>query len=143
MSDGELNGLLWLQAADVDFLGTAARTSLVLLSAAGVGLLLAVVIGGQLAQLIARPIANLAAATKRVGLSADYHMRVPGQSDDDIGQLVQDFNRMLEQIEKRDDELALYRESLELQVEHRRRNCATQRSAPKRRASPSRVFWRP
>jgi signal transduction histidine kinase/CheY-like chemotaxis protein len=119
MSDGELNGLLWLQAADVDFLGTAARTSLVLLSAAGVGLLLAVVIGGQLAQLIARPIANLAEATKRVGLSADYHMRVPGQSDDDIGQLVQDFNRMLEQIEKRDDELALYRESLELQVEHR------------------------
>jgi signal transduction histidine kinase/CheY-like chemotaxis protein len=46
-------------------------------------------------------------------------MRVPSPANDEIGQLVEDFNRMLEQIEKRDDELAIYRESLEQQVETR------------------------
>jgi signal transduction histidine kinase/ActR/RegA family two-component response regulator len=119
VSDGDFYGLLWLQAADFDFLSTLGRTGLVLLSAASVGLLLALAISGPLAQLIARPIANLAAVTKRVGVSADYRMRVPSPSDDEIGQLVEDFNRMLEQIEKRDDELAIYRESLEQQVEAR------------------------
>ena len=119
VSDGELSGVLWLNAAGVDFLGTVARASLVLLAAAGVGLLLAVAIGGQFALRIARPIADLAEATKRVGDSADYHMRVPGDSEDEIGQLVKDFNLMLEQIEKRDDELALYHDSLMQQVELR------------------------
>ena len=119
VSDGELIGVLWLNAAGVDFLGTVTRASLVLLAAAGVGLLLAVAIGGQIALRVARPIADLAAATKRVGDSADYHMRVPGDSEDEIGQLVKDFNRMLEQIEKRDDELAQYHDSLMQQVELR------------------------
>jgi signal transduction histidine kinase/CheY-like chemotaxis protein/HPt (histidine-containing phosphotransfer) domain-containing protein len=119
ISDGQLYGLLWLQAADINFLGKVARTSFVLLGAAGVGLLLAVAIGGLFARRIARPIAELAAATQRVGDSADYRMRVPGQADNEIGQLVHNFNRMLEQIEKRDDELALYRDSLMQQVERR------------------------
>jgi signal transduction histidine kinase/ActR/RegA family two-component response regulator len=119
VSDGDFYGLLWLQAADQEFIPTLGRTGLVLLGAAGVGLLLALAISGPLAQLIARPIANLAAVTKRVGVSADYRMRVASPSDDEIGQLVEDFNRMLEQIEKRDDELAVYRESLEQQVETR------------------------
>jgi signal transduction histidine kinase/CheY-like chemotaxis protein len=119
VSDGDFYGLLWLQAADQEFISTLGRTGLVMLAAAGVGLLLAVAISGPLSQLIARPIANLAAVTKQVGVSADYRMRVPSPSDDEIGQLVEDFNRMLEQIEKRDAELAGYRESLEQQVETR------------------------
>jgi len=119
VADGDFYGLLWLQAADLDFLSTLGRTGLVLLSAAGVGLLLALAVSGPLAQLIARPIANLAAVTKQVGVSADYRVRVASPSDDEVGQLVQDFNRMLEQIEKRDDQLADYRESLEQQVETR------------------------
>ncbi len=118
-SDGDFYGLLWLQAADLDFLATVGRTGLVLLSAAGVGLLLALGFSGPLAQLIARPIVELAAATKKVGIDADYRMRVINTSDDEIGQLVRDFNRMLEQIQKRDAELAQHRESLELQVERR------------------------
>jgi signal transduction histidine kinase/ActR/RegA family two-component response regulator len=119
IADGELYGLLWLQAADVDFLETAGRTILVLLGSAGIGLLVALVISGRLAQLIARPVANLAAATQRVAESNDYRMRVSSHSEDEIGQLVHDFNNMLEQIEKRDDELESYRESLEVQVETR------------------------
>ncbi len=119
ISDGELYGLLWLKAADVTFLETAARATAMLLGAAAVGLLLAVLISLHLARLIASPIANLAAATQRVGTSAEYFMRVPQQSGDEIGQLVRDFNNMLEQIEKRDAELASYRESLERQVETR------------------------
>jgi signal transduction histidine kinase/ActR/RegA family two-component response regulator len=119
MADGDFYGLLWLQAADLEFLSTLTRTGLVLLSAAGVGLLLALAVSGPLAQLIARPIANLAAVTQQVGVSADYRMRVPSPSDDEIGQLVRDFNRMLEQIERRDAELARYQESLEQQVEAR------------------------
>ena len=119
ISGNDFYGLLWLQAADLDMLSTLGRTGLVLLISAGVSLLLALAVSGALAQLIARPIANLATATKRVGVSADYRMRVHSPADDEIGQLVEDFNHMLEQIEKRDDELAIYRESLELQVEAR------------------------
>jgi len=119
IADGDFYGLLWLRASDVDFLETALHTTVVLLGAAGVGLLLALGIGVRLAQLIARPIANLAAATKRVGVTADYRMRVQQFSQDEVGQLVQDFNGMLEQIERRDGELAIYRESLEQQVQAR------------------------
>jgi signal transduction histidine kinase/ActR/RegA family two-component response regulator len=119
MADGDFLGLLWLRASEVNFIDTVLRTTLVLLSAAGVGLLLALGISVSLAQLIARPIANLAAATQQVGVNADYRMRVPKGSDDEVGQLVEDFNRMLEQIEKRDGELAGYRESLEHQVQAR------------------------
>ena len=119
IADGDFYGLLWLQAADLDFVSTLGRTGLVLVSAAGLSLLLALAVSGSLAQLIARPIVNLAAVTKQVGVSADYRMRVASPADDEIGQLVEDFNRMLEQIEKRDVELAVYRESLEQQVEAR------------------------
>ncbi len=119
VSDGDFYGLLWLQAADVDFPATVGHTGLVLLTAAAVGLLLALGISRPLAQLIANPIAALAAATKKVGIDADYRMRVANPSNDETGQLVRDFNRMLEQVEKRDAELASYRDSLEQQVEKR------------------------
>ncbi len=119
MSEGDFHGLLWLHAADLEFPATVAQTSLVMFGAAFLALLLAVTIGGKMAQRIARPIADLAATTQRVGDSADFRVRVPGSSDDEIGQLVRDFNRMLEQIERRDVELASYRDSLEKQVETR------------------------
>jgi signal transduction histidine kinase/CheY-like chemotaxis protein/HPt (histidine-containing phosphotransfer) domain-containing protein len=119
MSDGDFHGLLWVQAADVEFLDSVRQTAPIMLGAAAVGMLLAVAIGGWLARRIARPIADLALATQRVGDSADFRLRVPGSSEDEIGQLVRDFNRMLDQIERRDGELATYRDSLREQVEQR------------------------
>jgi signal transduction histidine kinase/DNA-binding response OmpR family regulator/HPt (histidine-containing phosphotransfer) domain-containing protein len=119
LSDGEFYGLLWLRSADVDFLSTVAHTSLVLLAAAGVGLLLAIAIGNAFARHIGNPIAALAEATKRVGDRADYRLRVSGESQDEMGELVNNFNRMLEQIEKRDEELKLYQDSLMQLVESR------------------------
>ena len=119
VSDGELYGLLWLQAADVDFPNTALRTILVLVSAGSAGLMLAIAFSGRLAQMTVAPLRRLAAATRQVGQTGDYRMRVPPGASDEIGQLVQDFNGMLEQIQKRDHELAQYRASLERQVDAR------------------------
>jgi two-component system sensor histidine kinase/response regulator len=74
-----------------------------------------------LQQFIAEPIASLALTTKQLCDSDDYSTRVPKHSDDEIGRLVESFNEMLAEIEKRDKALKAYNQNLEQQVDERTR----------------------
>jgi signal transduction histidine kinase/DNA-binding response OmpR family regulator len=73
----------------------------------------------RLRQTIARPIYDLAEIARHVASGNDYSLRAPGGSGGELGQLSADFNYMLGEIERRDSELMVARETLEQRVAER------------------------
>ena len=67
-------------------------------------------------QLIFKPIAALATATRTVKEDKQFDVRVVRESDDEIGLLVDGFNEMLGEIEHREASLQRHREQLESEV---------------------------
>jgi signal transduction histidine kinase/CheY-like chemotaxis protein len=65
---------------------------------------------------IAQPVLDLATLAGDVAQSENYTLRMPHHRRDEIGQLMLAFNRMLEQIASRDEQLALHRGRLEQEV---------------------------
>ena len=65
---------------------------------------------------ISQPILDLVRTAKAVSERDDYSIRAHHRNQDEFGLMVSAFNRMLEQIEKRDRELWDYHEHLEQQV---------------------------
>ena len=64
-----------------------------------------------LSAFVTKPLANLITAVERLrGGGTDFSLRVPEQGMDEVGNLVNGFNRMLAQIEQRDTQLRLAKE---------------------------------
>jgi signal transduction histidine kinase/CheY-like chemotaxis protein len=80
---------------------------------------LAVLFGMRLHQVVSGPILELASVSHRVSSEQDYSLRARKVSSDEIGLLVDDFNRMLAEIQIRDEALRQERASLEDRVEQR------------------------
>ena len=93
-------------------------TLLLLLSVIGV-MGVTVLIAARLQGLITEPVSQLARTARDISMNGDYSLRVKKQSDDEIGQLVDDFNTMLSDIQERDAELQRHRQNLESLVEER------------------------
>lgn len=70
----------------------------------------------RLQRAITNPIQMLSRIVARVASSNDYSLRVYHQSSDEIGALAQGFNEMLNEIQKRDETLSQYGESLAREV---------------------------
>lgn len=81
--------------------------------------LAALILVRQLTLSVTRPIVDLATAARRVSQEGNYRLRVDKQSDDGVGVLIDAFNDMLEQINRRDQELEHYNNQLEREVEAR------------------------
>jgi len=94
------------------FLGT---TAIVLLATS----LLAFALSSWLQGSISEPIADLARTAQVVSSEKNYAARAVKRSDDEMGQLVDSFNGMLEEIQQRDEQLLKHRDQLEQQVEAR------------------------
>jgi signal transduction histidine kinase/CheY-like chemotaxis protein len=86
---------------------------------AGCGLLLAGALAFWLSRWIARPILDLAQSAARVEVTEDYSLRAKKHAEDELGTLVEAFNRMLERIQIRDLALAQHRDALEGEVRER------------------------
>lgn len=71
--------------------------------------------------LITRPIISLSVAARNVAQNESYSERVKKVTDDEIGELVESFNWMLEQIQKREEQLRKASGELEKRVEERTR----------------------
>ena len=82
---------------------------------------LALALSRPLRHSLVRPIQLLARTARRVSQSGDYSHRVPGDGQDELGQLLSDFNGMLAQIESTDHEVRRHREHLESLVHERTR----------------------
>ena len=80
---------------------------------------LSLIVSSRLHKLISVPILNLQKVTGKVSESDDYSVRIPNHSNDELGNLIDSFNAMLEQIEIRDQQLAEYSKHLEGLVDER------------------------
>jgi signal transduction histidine kinase/CheY-like chemotaxis protein len=81
----------------------------------------AYVLVDRLQRVISGPILNLTRTIRAVSASKDYSVRVGGeaQSTDELGVLVNCFNAMLGELQRRDEELTRHREHLEEEVNAR------------------------
>ena len=82
-------------------------------------LLLAFTVGSVLQKVISDPVLALVQATKIVSDRKDFSIRVAKSSLDELGLLTDGFNAMLNQIQKRDNELERHQVHLEEEVEQR------------------------
>src|SRR5262249_32629311 len=71
------------------------------------------------ARLACEPVAQLLAATRQVRESGQYDVRARKTSDDEIGEVIDDFNQMLSEIDRRDRQLLLQQLDLEHVVDQR------------------------
>jgi len=78
--------------------------------------LMAHIISTRLQRIVSQPIAELARVAKIVSNNEDYGVRAVKQADDDLGKLIDTFNRMLSEIEVRDAALLGHRDRLEQEV---------------------------
>ena len=80
---------------------------------------LSLAVSTRLHKLISQPVLNLQHVTSKVAESDDYSVRIPNDASDELGNLIDSFNAMLEQIEIRDQKLAEYSKHLEGLVDER------------------------
>jgi signal transduction histidine kinase/ActR/RegA family two-component response regulator/HAMP domain-containing protein len=83
-------------------------------------------LASRLQRIISRPISHLAETAKTVSAEKNYSIRAQKESPDELGQLIDGFNEMLGQIQKRDDALLQARDELEKRVEERTRDLRQQ-----------------
>jgi signal transduction histidine kinase/ActR/RegA family two-component response regulator len=72
-----------------------------------------------LQRVISGPIFHLAETAKAVSAEKNYSMRAIKNGNDELGQLIDRFNEMLEQIQKRDSDLQQAHDKLEQRVQER------------------------
>jgi len=86
-----------------------------------VSLLVTFVLSAQLQRFITDPLLRLSAIARQVSTEKNYAVRVIGEGKDELGNLITDFNTMLDEIQSRDNELRDNRLKLEERVARRTR----------------------
>ncbi len=91
----------------------------------GLGLLLALgillLLSARLQRWIVDPIERLADSTRRISEQGDYSIRVEAGNRDEVGQLIDNFNDMLQVTQAHEQGLLKHRERLEEQIQQRTR----------------------
>ena len=119
MVAGERHGTVWLTASLAPLDQRLLRTTGTLGLAGLLSLVLAYLLGSLLQRRITEPVSALIRVADEVRRTHDPRLRVPVAGRDELGRLSETFNEMLEEIQRRDEELARQRDRLEDQVEAR------------------------
>ena len=120
VSDGEILGTVYLRAdyelfpRVYDYLGIAA---VVLIAA----MLVALLMSSWMQNIVTRPILAIAQVAREVVGQRDYSRRAVKMSDDEVGTLVDSFNDMLTEIDRRTRELEASNAKLAQEAEERSR----------------------
>ncbi|MGH6930450.1 MAG: histidine kinase dimerization/phospho-acceptor domain-containing protein, partial [Dongiaceae bacterium] len=85
----------------------------------GAAILVALLVSVLFGTAISKPLSNLSKAMRAIETDKQYSQRVAKSGNDEVGQLINSFNAMLEQIELRDKKLRAHRNELEQQVQTR------------------------
>ena len=84
-------------------------------------LLVTLMLSAHMQRIITDPLLRLSAIARQISIERNYSLRVIGEGKDELGNLVVDFNKMLDEIQLRDDELKDHRTQLEERVTQRTR----------------------
>jgi len=76
-------------------------------------------VSSRLQQIVSQPILDLARTTRAVSRQQDYSLRARKDGNDELGDLIEGFNEMLAEIQRRDAELEQARKGLEQRVQER------------------------
>lgn len=95
--------------------GYLAIASVVLIAASVV----AFILSSTLQRIISEPILHLSKTAMSISVHKDYSVRVSKRGEDEVGELIDSFNEMLEQIHERDETLNELARSLERRVVER------------------------
>ena len=88
---------------------------IVLLTSLSITLMLS----AQMQRIITDPLLRLSAIARQISLEKNYSLRVVGEGKDELGNLIVDFNKMLDEIQLRDNKLKNHRIRLEERVTQR------------------------
>ncbi|MBN2373717.1 response regulator [bacterium] len=122
----ELIGTIFIQYDLEEIRLRVKQSGAIVAAIIAVAFLLAAVLSFLLQRLISEPILNLAQTTRAISQGKDYSIRAKKQGQDEIGTLIDGFNEMLTEIQRRDDELKLHRGHLEEEVAARTAELRTQ-----------------
>ncbi len=119
--EGKHVGTLYLRS-DIEDVTTsfqiqAAMVVALLLGTLGVALFLS----ARLQAIVSEPVVALARTAQAVSSRGDYGLRAQRTTDDELGVLVDAFNRMLERIQLRESELSKSNDDLRREIAERRR----------------------
>lgn len=117
--EGRKIGSLYLESDLNDLRADRTRSILLAFAVSDFSLLLIYVLTTTLQKSIVRPIGELVDAARRVADEKNYELRVTTMGVPELNQLGNDFNHMLEAIEKRDKDLRDARDLLEERVGER------------------------
>jgi signal transduction histidine kinase/ActR/RegA family two-component response regulator len=87
----------------------------------GVAIVVAVILSSRLQTIVSEPVRTLANTAGEVTQRGDYSLRATRTTDDELGVLVDGFNRMLDRIQERDSALSRANEELRKEIAERRR----------------------
>jgi two-component system sensor histidine kinase/response regulator len=114
--NGEALGTVYLESDRAQQHARLGRFAAIGVFVLAMSSLLAFALLSRLQRVISKPILALADIANRVSAQRDYTMRAHATSGDEVGMLVGGFNDMLDQIQKRDDDLQRHRAHLEEEV---------------------------
>ena len=117
--DNELVGYLAIKASTKEISARIGRNLILSASVLLLCLLVGTFCAVRLAAIMAGPIMRLAATAGSISRGSDYSLRAQKDASDEIGVLIDAFNRMLEQVETRERQLENHRNHLEEEVTHR------------------------
>lgn len=118
---GEIAGTVYLRAdyelypRIIDYAGIALLVMLV-------AMFIAFLMSSWLQAIVTRPILAIGEVAREVVTQRDYSRRAEKLSDDEVGVLVESFNDMLSEIEKRTRDIESSNHKLALEIEERRRS---------------------
>lgn len=111
---GEDNiGHLYLLVSMDELYSLRHKTIFIIALALGGSLLISLAIIFRLQSIISKPILHLSETTKQISTDKAYSLRASKTSSDELGVLIDGFNEMLENIEKRDEMLSAHKLHLE------------------------------
>ena len=103
--DGEKIGTIYLQSDMREVGEKLTRYGIALFIVVTVSALLSLIVATILQRSIYGPVSHLASVAHKICAGRNYEMRAVRTSDDELGVLVDAFNRMLDQVQQRDREL--------------------------------------
>ncbi len=117
--DQRIIGSIEVQSDTTEIWTRLARFGVIAASTLLGALLIAFGLARSTARLIFTPIARLIDVTRLVQNGGRYDVRAKAGHDDEIGELIEQFNAMLGDIQKRDEQLVLQQDNLERAVSAR------------------------